>query len=119
MTWSYSQSTGALRDTKNFLVATGYSGFGAGRNNPSMEAWHDVGPIPRGPYHIRQKYDDQHLGHIVMHLDPVGHDALGRTAFRIHGDNADSNASHGCIILSRSTRELLAASTDKMLLVTV
>ncbi len=50
-----------------------------------------------------------------MNLDPVGHDALGRTDFRIHGDNVNHDASHGCIILGPLIRRAIADSADKVL----
>ncbi|MPW09303.1 hypothetical protein GCT19_27215 [Paraburkholderia sp. CNPSo 3155] len=47
MTWTHSQSSGTLsRDGS--LVARGYSGHGAGKNNPVMQAVRSVGPIPEG-----------------------------------------------------------------------
>ena len=43
--WTYDQLSGALgKDGQR--VATGYSGFGQGKNNPDMENVLDVGPIP-------------------------------------------------------------------------
>lgn len=110
MKWTYSQSSGKLM-LKSIAQGQGYSGFGPGRNNPAMEAIADVGPIPRGMWKIiKPAYDDPKLGPIVMHLEPVGHDAHGRTLFRIHGDNQTSNASHGCIILAHGVRQMIAAS---------
>lgn len=112
MTWTYHQASGKML-FKSAEVGIGYSGHGAGRNNPAMEAVHDVGPIPRGKWAIEKPaYDDPHLGPIVMHLEPVEHDAHGRTLFRIHGDNKTGDASHGCIILSHGVRQMIAASID-------
>jgi hypothetical protein len=49
--YTYSQPTGIL--TRNGATAgQGYSGHGAGRNNPAMQAARDMGPIPQGQYKI-------------------------------------------------------------------
>ncbi len=45
--WTYAQKTGSLLQDGQ-AVATGYSGFDEGKNNPAMQAIHDVGPIPQG-----------------------------------------------------------------------
>lgn len=93
------------------MSGVGYSGHGPGRNNPSMEAVQNVGPTPRGDYTIGHSYDDPHLGPIVMHLDPKsGTETFGRSLFRIHGNNAANDASHGCIILNHDLRLEIAHS---------
>jgi hypothetical protein len=46
MSWTYKQSTGEL-DHNGAAIGAGYSGHGAGLNNPAMQNVHDVGPIPR------------------------------------------------------------------------
>lgn len=114
--WVYDQKTGNLTRNEK-LVGLGYSGTGEGRNNPASEAVPNVGPIPRGLYSIGKAYAHPKLGPVVMNLDPIGHNALGRTAFRIHGDNAKHDASEGCVILGPSVRRLIAASDDKQLTV--
>jgi hypothetical protein len=54
-----------------------------------------------------------------MALTPVGHTALGRTHFLIHGDSVKNpgDASEGRIILDRKTREAIAKSNDTELVV--
>jgi len=116
MTWSWRQAAGRLeRDGKT--VAMGYSGHGEGLNNPEMEAAAGVGPIPRGRWRIGPAERHPRLGPVAMPLTPDGHDAHGRTAFFIHGDNSrgDQSASHGCIILPRSVRQEIAAGDDREL----
>ncbi len=119
MTWAYSQTSGVIRH--NMIdVGSGYSGFGEGKNNPAMEAVPNVGPIPQGRYQIGKAYKHPDLGPCTMNLTPVGGTtAFGRTLFRIHGDNLDHNASHGCIVLNRDIRLMIDASSDKELWVTV
>lgn len=120
MTWTYQQSNGQLsHDGKS--VAQGYSGHMDGLNNPDKEYLHNIGPIPRGKWHIAPPYNHPHLGPVTMNLTPMGgNNACGRTDFRIHGDNAAMNhtGSDGCIILARQTREQIAASGDTDLEVT-
>ena len=111
MAWIYSQSTGELTRSGK-LIATGYSGFGIGRNNPAQQAVPNVGPIPRGLYRIGPQFDAPVQGPCTMALTPEGHDALGRFGFLIHGDNETHNASTGCIVLPPEAREQIAASQD-------
>lgn len=112
--WSHADDSGTL-GAQSVLIGTGYSGMGEGKNNPAMESVRSVGPIPRGSYEIGPIYDTQKLGPRVMPVTPIGHDALGRSGFFIHGDNATHDASHGCIILPRTARELIGGSEDNLL----
>lgn len=116
----YISSTGELfQETLGHLtsLAIGYSGHGDGRNEPKLEAEHNIGPIPCGFYLIGPTYDHTTLGPTVMNLEPWLHNALGRSAFRIHGDNAKHDASEGCIIMPPFVREPMAKGKDKLLLV--
>lgn len=99
-------------------TARGYSGRGEGRDNPAMEAVRGVGPIPAGCWRIGPPRRSNRTGPHVMDLTPVGHDAHGRSAFQIHGDNAESDASSGCIVLPRFYRELISKSGASRLEVT-
>ena len=112
MAWTYRQSSGAL-SLDGELIATGYSGTGAGRNNPAEQAVRDVGPIPRGRYRIGPEFEAPVQGPCSMRLSAEGHDALGRNGFMIHGDNAAHDASTGCIVLPPEARERIAASEDR------
>ena len=123
MAFTYQQSTGRFsRD--GALIGIGYSGHGDGLNNPEMEAVHNEGPIPAGSWTIGGAHTDGPLGPMVMNLAPApGFDALGRTAFRIHGDNdlLNHTASDGCIILGPQYRSQIAqavAAGDTTLQVT-
>lgn len=116
MTWVYKQSTGEILNGA-IPEGRGYSGTGEGRNNPTMQDVPDVGPIPQGEYSIGDSYDDiGGLGPCVMHLDPLpGTDTFGRSLFRIHGDNSEHDASHGCVVLPPNIRHLIADSDDRIL----
>lgn len=115
--WRYDQSSGVLTH-RGVFVARGYAGRGAGRNNPALDGVKGVGPIPAGRYRIGRARTSARTGPVVMDLTPIGHDAEGRSAFQIHGDNASGDASSGCIILPRPVRERIAASPDRELEVT-
>jgi len=52
-----------------------------------------------------------------MRLTPMGHNALGRSGFMIHGNNVQNNASQGCIILGPAIRQQVAGSGDAQLVV--
>ena len=116
MGWVYSQRTGEISNN-GIVIGRGYSGLGLGKNNPHMQNVGFTGPIPRGVYCIGRVYHSIGKGPITMKLIPIGHSALGRTLFRIHGDNQKMNftASEGCIILSRPIREKIANSGDTRL----
>ena len=113
--WMYRSSTGSLLASDGELQAVGYSGHGAGLNNPSAEMEPDIGPIPRGEYLIGAFFTDPEKGPIVAHLTPIpGTNVFGRSGFMIHGDNSAGNesASLGCIILPHPARAAIQASGD-------
>lgn len=119
--WEYSQSTGQMTYVDNQTGArtplgTGYSGNGAGYNNPNMQNVPFVGPIPQGAYDIGGATTTR--GPLTLPLNPrPGIDTFGRDAFRIHGDNSCDcqSASSGCIILRRGIREQINNSRDREL----
>jgi Protein of unknown function (DUF2778) len=118
MMWIYRQSTGQLLR----LAGTGYSGHGAGVNQPDLQDVKMVGPIPRGRWTIGPAYSSSEKGALVLPLAPaIDTDTLGRSGFLIHGDLighvGENLASEGCIILSHDIRAQIAASGDHDLLV--
>jgi hypothetical protein len=117
--WIFEQATGDLVNPEGIVVGQGYSGRGAGVDNPADEQIPDVGPLPEGFYTISPFFDDPGgKGPIVAHLIPdVADQMFERSGFMIHGDNREANhsASEGCIILARTLRELIAASADRRL----
>lgn len=116
--FQFQQSTGKLLKD-GVELGLGYSGFGAGKDNPDMERLHNVGPIPKGKWTICRAQDrPEDLGPVVMPLLPLtATENFGRSGFWIHGDsNAHPGlASHGCIILSRPLRETIANSGDTLI----
>jgi hypothetical protein len=117
MGWSWDQSEGALY-LDGRRVARGYSGRGEGRNNPAMEIERSIGPIPAGRWRIGPPRTSPRTGPHVMDLTPIDHDAHGRSAFQIHGDNAAGDASSGCIVLPRAVRERISEGGLRVLEVT-
>ncbi len=112
--WTYTQVNGRL-EKDGELIATGYSGFGAGKNNPAMQNVPNIGPIPLGEYEIGPPHDTVTHGPHVMALTPsAGTNTFGRDGFLIHGDSKVSpgTASHGCIILPRVVREQISVSGE-------
>ena len=121
MILTYSQAhPRMLLDGKPIMGAPLYSGHGPGLNNPLRESMHDIGPIPAGLWHI-VRWDDHHgdKGPVVAVLEPIGHDAYGRTGFLVHGDNSkgDFSASHGCIVASHAIRQAMRESGATHILV--
>ena len=116
LAWTYAQKTGELLQGGE-CVATGYSGAGAGKNNPGMESVPNVGPIPRGDWTIvGPPFDTANHGPYVMRLRPTADTpTFGRSGFLLHGDSMDSPgcASQGCVIMPRSVREQVWKSGDR------
>ncbi len=114
MTWQWEQETGRLGQD-GAPVAIGYSGAGAGKNNPAMQEEHNVGPIPRGSYTIEAPVDTVTHGPYVLRLEPAAENEMfGRAGFLIHGDSVvhPGTASEGCIILARPVRQQIWESND-------
>lgn len=112
----YEQSTGEFRifaspddnpGTERVVYeCVGYSGRGPHRNDPDGQCVPRQGPLPRGRYTVGAPYRHPRLGPLAFRLLPhVSNHMCGRSALFIHGDNAASDASMGCIILDRPERE--------------
>jgi hypothetical protein len=115
--WIYEQKTGWL-SRQGKRLAQGYSGFGPGKNSPSMENAHNVGPIPQGSYEAGEPHTTDEHGPYVLKLTPDPKNIMfGRSGFLIHGDSIKSpgNASQGCIILPRFAREFIWQSGDRQI----
>jgi len=114
--WTYIQETGELQQDGR-PVATGYSGAGAGKNNPDLQDVHDVGPIPKGEWTIcGPPISTGEHGPYVLRLHPAQEtETFGRSGFLMHGDSkaAPGTASQGCVILPRSVREEVWKSGDR------
>ena len=98
------------------LLGRGYSGAGAGKNNPSLENVVDIGPIPSGIYRIGDPQWHPLLGEYAIPLTPdVANDMFGRSDFWLHGDSDihPGAASKGCPVLALAYREAIVKSGDR------
>lgn len=123
LTCTYHNSTGRLVCTNaagtTVVDETGYAGTGAGRNNPAMDNVPNVGPIPSGNYTVGTGHAGGHTGPQTLNVDAnAGTDTHGRDLFRIHGNNARNDASQGCIIMGRTTRDTISNAGGASLTVT-
>lgn len=113
--WTYAQASGQLLQDGQ-LVGTGYSGHDNGKNNPSMQAVPDVGPIPQGGWSIAgPPVNTAEHGPYVLTLQPApGTNTFGRSGFLMHGDSIEAPgcASRGCVIMPRAVREQVWTSGD-------
>jgi Protein of unknown function (DUF2778) len=117
--WTWQQAPHSMIDPSgNVFDSGGYSGKGASKNDPAQQCVVDLGPIPRGTYAMGPAMDHPRLGPVAIPLTPDPHNNMcNRSGFYIHGDKVSDpgNASDGCIILSRSSREAINSSADKIL----
>ena len=116
MAWKYVQRTGDLF-LNALYVETGYAGRGRGKNNPNEQCVTDEGPIPRGWWTIGSATNGGPTRISLPLTADSGADVCGRSGFFVHGDSIlnPGSASHGCIILSKATRERMASSNDPRL----
>lgn len=134
MPWKFDRAAGEILGPDGLRKGVAYAGHGTARNNPKREGEHGAmvdgkitagGPLPAGtytmselvlmhiktgPWSIRLKPDEATRAHILT---------LGRgpDSFLIHGNNKENDASEGCIISNRATREIMWKSEDHQLLV--
>jgi len=102
----YHQRSGELDINGTTVADPGYAGAKACRNNPEMEHVRNCGPLPRGTYMMEDA--GHYITQAAIRLRPSPENEMyGRSGFYIHGDNKDSTASKGCIILERKIRERL------------
>jgi RHS repeat-associated protein len=128
--WIYYQSTGLMLhvddDGYADYSARGYSGYGVGKNNPSMQSvraqqpGEPAGPIPQGQYVISPHQGLSSTGNeYVLDLTPLpGTDAFNRKYLEIHGERKHGppgKASTGCIIEPLNVRQEIARSNDSCL----
>jgi hypothetical protein len=114
MTWQWSDGAGEMRHDGE-KIGSGYSGSDWGKNNPQAVAAPGVGPIPLGSWTMTGIESGGPTGPFTIILAPdAGTDTHGRSQFRVHGDSIANpgHASHGCIIISRPTREAMWRSGD-------
>jgi hypothetical protein len=93
--WTYAQKSGNLLQDGQ-LVATGYCGFDEGKNNPTMQAVRDVGPIPQGDWPISgPPVNTAEHGPYVLTLIPAAStNTFNRSGFLMHGDAINAPGTH-------------------------
>jgi uncharacterized protein (TIGR03067 family) len=107
----YSQRTGKLT-LNDQLVAVGYSGKGAAKNDPAQQAAKD-GPIPTGEYMLTGFRDEPKLGGKIMGLLPVaGTNYFNRFPSETFAIIAETdNLPSGCfIVVGRDVLEKLSTA---------
>lgn len=111
----YEQRTGTFRiceiedggQDRVLYSTVGYSGRNLGRDNPSLQAVKNIGPIPVGFYYVTLKAHPR-FRPPAYELSPYAlTNTHGRAGFWIHGDSFDEpgHASHGCIVIGHAARE--------------
>ena len=117
--WLWQQAQHTMMDPAGrVLDRTGYSGKGTAKNDPDKQCVVDQGPIPRGTYTVGPAMNHPRLGPVSIPLTPHPiNDMCQRFGFFIHGESVSDpgNASDGCIVLPRASREAIHSSTDKTL----
>ena len=107
-----SQGGGTIKSSLGVFVAMCWAGCGIGKNNPSMQEVHDIGPLPRGLYRVGP-WEEMHpgLGPMVAHLEMVSGESFGRSGFYFHGPANDpakyGQESHGCVVVAHAGREIV------------
>jgi hypothetical protein len=117
--WVYYQCTGILLHNLLFQ-AKGYAGKDEHKNMPSDQAIKSKGPIPRGIYVVGRPFNSDVHGPFCLPLTPSSYNEMfSRNGFLIHGDSVDKpgEASEGCIVLDRITREVISNSNEPLLAV--
>lgn len=115
--YTYEQSTGRFYSSDGEIKFLMYSGADECKNDPDAECIPFAGPIPRGLWEIGEPVNHPRLGPLAFPLTPVGHDALGRDDFWIHGPSKANpgDSSKGCIIASRDKRETIKQRKTKFI----
>jgi Protein of unknown function (DUF2778) len=116
--WLFESSTGRLVKQGTGLLATGYSGAGAGKNCPTEENVQNVGPIPEGFFDMQAPVDSpEHGPYAIFLLPDVENTMFGRSRFWVHGDSEEhpGDASQGCIVMPRFAREAMWQGGDHRL----
>lgn len=120
MPWTFEITTGKFYSPTGEVVSTGYAGGNCGknpegRNNPAMCSVKNIGPLPEGLYAMGEPVEHSHLGPFAIPLTPdPANEMFGRGDFFLHGDTTPSgNASEGCIIMPRTTRNAAHSSPDQ------
>jgi len=119
MAWVYDVKKKAFEQNGILQFQAMYAGAPGYKADPAFECKVNKGPLPRGKYRIGSPVARHPTaGRFVLRLTPYAENNMcGRSGFLIHGDDGKGTASHGCIVLEKKYRDILAKSTDKELIV--
>jgi hypothetical protein len=120
MPWVYKVSAHSFYFNGTYQFDANYSGRPNFKDDSANECVSGKGPLPRGTYTIGPAFYHHKTRAWTMRLIPyVENSMCGRDGFMIHGDSAahPGEASDGCIILNLTSRKVIAASSDKILVV--
>ncbi|WP_414162814.1 tlde1 domain-containing protein [Superficieibacter sp. BNK-5] len=120
MTWVYKINAHSFYLNGTYQFDARYSGRPGFKNDSANECVSGKGPLPRGTYTIGPAFFHVRTRAWTMRLMPYPENQMcGRGAFMIHGESSahPGEASDGCIILDLLYRKIIAASSDKILVV--
>ena len=116
----YQQQSGQLtcsdESGKTVVDEKGYAGRSFAKNSPASQNLMFAGPIPLGRWFIGGVKNSK--GPLTITLTPAPEtNTYFRDLFRFHGDSRahPGEASEGCIIMSRPTRQTIANSSGSTL----
>jgi hypothetical protein len=108
-TFDYNVRTGQFK-LNNQPIGMGFSGTGAGRNNPDLVAQLKTGPIPGGDWRVSGRRTEPKTGEPIVELEFFnGNNVKGRMpgeSFTIHAENS-ANAGQSGIAAPRNVRDQL------------
>lgn len=110
MTLVFEQGSGYVYQGST-VIAEGWAGRYAGKNNPALQGASTIGPLPQGNYTIGDwQANHGKLGPMVAPLLPdPANEMFGRFGFYIHGPDMDpvgyGKESEGCIVLPHADRQ--------------
>jgi Protein of unknown function (DUF2778) len=120
--WTFEITSGKFFQPDGTFMSKGYAGGNCGKNpegidNADDEGFKNIGPLPEGMYTFGVPVLHSQLGVFAIPLIPDStNDMKGRGGFYLHGDTAiPGNASEGCIVQPRPTRDAAWNSTDHQL----
>ena len=111
----YEQSNGSVwlvNGQYDLPLAEGYAGRGLHRDRPESQCLKNEGPLPQGVYSMRVLGNPNFAAPAIKLVAIEGTDLCGRSGFWVHGNNAENDASHGCVVLDRAARRVLASLID-------
>ncbi|AST78601.1 TPA: DUF2778 domain-containing protein [Citrobacter farmeri] len=120
MPWVYKINAHSFYLNGRYQFDARYSGRSGFKDDSVNECVRNNGPLPRGTYTIGPAFFHVRARAWTMRLTPYPENKMcGRDGFMIHGESSahPGEAFDGCIILDLPYRKVIAASSDKILVV--